>query len=120
MPSSNHEDVLSKPYIPIDTDVVDNIEHYSSDHIHVHIQYKDRDGSIKSMRGHIADVYTTKDHEEHLKMADGRTLRLDQLIQVDPTSPDPTVLKSKDRDKNVDLSFSDDIKESRFFPNGIS
>lgn len=119
MPSSNQEDVLAKPYIPIDTDTVDHIEHYSLDHIHVSIQYKDRDGSIKSMRGHIADVYTNSDHEEHLKMADGRTLRLDQLIKVDPTEPDPTVMRKQERDKNVDLSFGVDIKESRFFPNGI-
>lgn len=115
MPSSNQEDILAKPYIPIDTDLVDDIEHYSFDQIHVAVDYKDRDGSQKSMRGLIADVYTTAEHEEYLKMVDGRCLRLDQLIKVEPTSE-----KSMERDRGVELGEKLDIKESKFFPNGIS
>lgn len=119
MPSSNQEDLLSKPYVPIDTDVVDNIQHYSSDHIHVQIEYKDRDGTSRSMRGYIEDVYTNHEHEEHLKLADGRTLRLDQLVDVQPTEPDPTV-RPQGRDRNADLGSKLDGNISRFFPKGLS
>ena len=115
MPSSNTEDLLAKPYQPIDTDVVDDIEHYSSDHLHVLIEYRDRDGSAKTMRGFIADVYTTEDHEEYLKMVDGRCLRLDQLVHVEATG----VKKTMGRDRGADLREKLDIEEARFFPNGI-
>lgn len=109
MPSANTEDLFAKPYVPIDTDVVDNIEHYSSDRIHVTIHYKDRDGSKKEIRGFISDVYTTESHEEFLKMEDGRTLRLDQLIDVIPKLPE----KARG---SASLQEKLNIPGSRFFP----
>jgi hypothetical protein len=115
MPSSNQEDILTKPYIPIDTDLVDDIQHYSSDKIHVSVDYRDRDGSPKTLRGLIADVYTNAEHEEHLKMVDGRCLRLDQLIKVEPTNE-----KASERDRGVELEEKLGIEESKFFPNGIN
>lgn len=115
MPSLNREDPLAKPYIPIDTDLVDNIHHYSSDQIHVQIEYLDRDGEVKQMRGHIADVYTTKDSEEYLKMMDGRTLRLDQLVNVIPKMDKA---KTNRGDQQIELEERLNITENKFFPNG--
>lgn len=109
MPSANTDDIFTKPYQPIDTDLVDDIQHYSSDHIHVTIHFKDRDGSKKEIRGFIADVYTTESHEEFLKMEDGRTLRLDQLLEVIP--------KNGERNREqASLQERLDIPGSRFFP----
>ncbi|RZA27219.1 MAG: hypothetical protein EOP10_00875 [Proteobacteria bacterium] len=116
MPSMNREDPLAKAYVPIDTDVVDNIEHYSSDQIHVDIEYIDRDGESKHMRGFIADVYTTKESEEFLKMMDGRTLRLDQLVAV---VPKPDKSQANGRDHAIDLEERLSIKDNKFFPNGL-
>ena len=72
----------AKPYKPIDTDVVDNLEHYALDRIHVRIQYLDHTSTQQELRGKIAEVFTTN-HEEFLKMDDGRQMRLDQIIKVD-------------------------------------
>lgn len=117
MPSLKRDDPLAKPYVPIDTDVVDNIEHYSSDHIHVQIEYRDRDGAVKHMRGFIADVYTTRESEEYLKLMDGRSLRLDQLISVLPKTEKP---KGSDRDLGLELEQRLNITENKFFPSGIN
>ena len=116
MSSLNGKDILAKPYVPIDTDLVDDIEHYATDKIHVVIHYQDRDASQKTMRGLIADVYTTQDHEEYLKMADGRTLRLDQLVKVEIVEASKPLAK----DSEIDLEEKLKIKTSRFFPNGLS
>lgn len=116
MPSLNREDPLASPYVPIDTDLVDNIEHYSSDQIHVRIDYKDRDGQVKQMRGFIADVYTTKESEEYLKLMDGRTLRLDQLIKVEPKEDKS---RADGRDRALELEERLNIPENKFFPNGM-
>lgn len=80
------QDPTSKPYIPIDTDMVDNLEHYASDKIRVRISYVDHTGTAEEMNGLIADVYT-KDHAEFLRMDDGRTLRLDQITAAQPHNP---------------------------------
>lgn len=117
MPSLNREDPLASPYIPIDTDLVDNIHHYSADHIHVRIDYKDRDGEVKQMRGFIADVYTTKDSEEYLKMMDGRSIRLDQIVTVIAKEGKS---RSNSRDYALDLEEKLNIEENKFFPNGIN
>ena len=82
---TDSKDPTSKPYKPVDTDLVDNLEHFAVDHIQVHVAYIDHTGSSQELRGKIAEVFT-KDHQEFLKMADGRTLRLDQVktvIQLD-------------------------------------
>jgi hypothetical protein len=116
MTPTNREDPLAKPYIPIDTDLVDDIEHFCSDQIHVDIEYKDRDGSPKHMRGFIADVYTTKDSEEYLKMMDGRSIRLDQLIAIVPKA---TKAQRPARDTGVELEERLNIKDNKFFPNSL-
>jgi hypothetical protein len=74
-------DPFEKKYVPIDTDIVDDLEHYVVDKIHVTISYLDHTGTTQQMRGLISEVYT-KDHAEFLKMEGGRTLRLDQIQEV--------------------------------------
>ena len=76
-------DPTSKPYVPIDTDMVDNLEHYAVDKIRVKIAYTDHDGETVELNGLIDEVYT-KDHQEFLKMEGGRTLRLDQIQTAEP------------------------------------
>ncbi len=115
--TQGEKDFLAKPYVPIDTDLVDDIEHYSSDQMHVVIEYKDRDFSTKTMRGFIADVYTTKQSEEFLKMKDGRILRLDQLLKVEPTDE---LKNGEPKDDSIDLEERLNIDPNRFFPNGAS
>ncbi len=78
---SENADPFLKKYVPVDTDLVDNLEHYASDKIHVQIHYKDHTGTAQEMRGLIGDVYT-KEHQEFLKMVDGREIRLDQITEV--------------------------------------
>lgn len=77
------QDPTAKPYVPIDTDMVDNLEHYASDKIRVRINYIDHTGTPEEMNGLIEDVYT-RDHAEFLKMTDGRVLRLDQITAAVP------------------------------------
>jgi hypothetical protein len=77
------QDPTSKPYMPIDTDVVDNLEHYALDKIRVLIRYIDHSGTPEELNGLIGEVFT-KDHAEFLKMTDGRQLRLDQITEVVP------------------------------------
>ncbi len=114
--SPSNQDILAKPYIPIDTDFVDNIELYSTCHLHVQVDYKDRDGTLRALRGFIAEVYTNHEHEEYMKMVDGRCLRLDQLVQVEPIHKSAVT----DRDEAIDLAIKLDIRDSKFFPNGVS
>lgn len=77
------QDPTARPYIPIDTDLVDDLEHYALDKIRVRINYIDRTGSPEELNGLIADVYT-KDQAEFLTMMDGRILRLDQIQSAQP------------------------------------
>jgi transcriptional antiterminator Rof (Rho-off) len=79
------QDPTSKPYTPIDTDRVDDIELYALDKIRVLIRFLDHSGEPAELNGLIGEVYT-KDHAEYLKMTDGRNLRLDQIIEVTPHS----------------------------------
>jgi transcriptional antiterminator Rof (Rho-off) len=76
-------DPVSKPYKPIDTDMVDNLEHYALDKIRVTIEFTDHAGETEQMRGLIEEVYT-ENHAEFLKMEGGRTLRLDQILSAVP------------------------------------
>ena len=73
-------------YKPVDTDLVDDLEHFAVDKIHVRIVFNDHHGVREELRGHIAEVFT-KDHAEFLKMQDGRELRLDQLLEVHTDKP---------------------------------
>jgi hypothetical protein len=84
-------DPTTKPYIPIDTDLVDDLEHFAVDRIHVRIQYIDHTSTHKELRGTIAEIFTAN-HEEFLKMQDGRAMRLDQIVQV---LPDQELFKIK-------------------------
>ncbi len=73
-------------YKPVDTDLVDDLEHFSIDKIHVRLVYLDRTETRAELRGGIAEVYTKK-HKEFLRMDDGRVLRLDQILEVHPDQP---------------------------------
>ena len=83
----NANDPTARPYRPVDTDLVDNLEHYALDKIRVTIAFTDHSGTSEEMRGLIGEIYT-KDHAEFLKMEDGRTIRLDQLKTVTPHHPE--------------------------------
>jgi transcriptional antiterminator Rof (Rho-off) len=72
---------LKKEYRPVDTDLVDDLEHYAVDHLSVEITYSDQEGMQQEMRGKIATVFT-ENHQEFLTMEDERQIRLDQIIQV--------------------------------------
>jgi transcriptional antiterminator Rof (Rho-off) len=74
---------MNKQYIPVNTDLVDDLEHYASDHISVEIDYADTTGTQQEMRGKIANVFT-RDHQEFLTMEDSRQIRLDQIRSVKP------------------------------------
>ncbi len=74
------------PYKPVDTDLVDDLEHFAVDKIHVRIVYLDQTQTREEMRGHIAEVYT-KDHQEFLRMGDKREIRLDQIMEVHTEKP---------------------------------
>ena len=74
------------PYIPVDTDLVDDLEHFATDQIHVRIVFLDHTSTRAEMRGHIAEVYT-REHQEFLKMADAREVRLDQILEVHTDKP---------------------------------
>lgn len=80
---ANQSDPFKKPYRPIDTDRVDDLEHFAVDKIHVRIIYNDHTGARQELRGKIAEVFT-REHQEFLRMEDGRELRLDQLAEVHP------------------------------------
>jgi hypothetical protein len=81
--SHDHKYSPEKKYVPIDTDVVDNLEHYALDKIRVLIAYTDDAGTSAELNGLIEEVYT-KDHAEFLRMEGGRTLRLDQIKTATP------------------------------------
>ena len=72
---------LTTPYKPVDTDLVDNLEHYAVDKIRVLVRYRESDGGENELNGLIQEVFT-KDHAEFLRMEDGRTMRLDQIIEA--------------------------------------
>jgi hypothetical protein len=74
------------PYKSADTDLVDDLEHFAVDKIHVRIIYLDHTKTREELGGLIAEVYT-KDHAEFLRMEDGRTLRLDQVREVHTNKP---------------------------------
>jgi len=78
--------MTTQPYKPVDTDLVDDLEHFAVDKIHVRIVFLDHTASRAELRGHIAEVYT-KDHQEFLRMNDGRELRLDQIREVHTEKP---------------------------------
>ena len=80
---ANSSDPTAKPYIPVDTDLVDNLEHYTLDKIRVRISFIDHTGTTDELNGLIAEVYT-KDHQEFLRMDDGREMRLDQIKETVP------------------------------------
>ncbi len=77
---------MNSTYKPVDTDLVDDLEHFAVDKIHVRIVYKDHQSARSEMRGNIAEVYT-KEHQEFLRMADQRELRLDQIVEVHTDKP---------------------------------
>ena len=81
--SQGQKHTTDKKYVPIDTDVVDNLEHYALDKIRVRIAYVDESGAAAELNGLIEEVYT-KDHAEFLRMEGGRTLRLDQIKTATP------------------------------------
>ncbi len=114
MSQGKREDPLAKPYVPIDTDLVDDLEHYASDQIHVQIEYTDRDGETRALRGFIADVFTTRDSEEFLLMMDGRCLRLDQVRDVHAKTIQARIDM---RDRGLELEARLEIPDNRFFPN---
>jgi hypothetical protein len=78
--------VTTTPYKPIDTDLVDDLEHYALDKIHVRLVFLDHSATRTEIRGHIAEIYT-KEHQEFLRMTDGREMRLDQLLEVHADKP---------------------------------
>jgi len=77
---------MTTPYKPVDTDLVDDLEHFAVDQIHVRIVYLDHTSTHAELRGHIAEVYT-KEHQEFLKMNDGREMRLDAILEVHTDKP---------------------------------
>jgi hypothetical protein len=48
--------------------------------------YLDHTSTREEIRGHIGEVYT-KEHQEFLKMVDGREMRLDQILEVHTDKP---------------------------------
>jgi hypothetical protein len=78
--------LMSTPYKPVDTDLVDDLEHFAVDKIHVRIVYLDHTSTREELRGHIAEVFT-KDHQEFLRMTDKREMRLDQILEVHTDRP---------------------------------
>ncbi len=83
MAQNKSVDPTAKPYTPINTDMVDDLEHYALDKIRVMIEFVDHSGTAEKMNGLIGEVFT-KDHAEFLRMSDGRTIRLDQIRSVAP------------------------------------
>jgi len=77
---------MTTPYKPVDTDLVDDLEHFAVDKIHVRIVFHDHSGTREELRGHIAEVFT-KEHQEFLRMNDGREMRLDQIEEVHAEKP---------------------------------
>ncbi|MDR3608137.1 MAG: hypothetical protein P4M08_12245 [Oligoflexia bacterium] len=78
--------MTSTPYKPVDTDLIDDLEHFASDRIHVRIVYLDHTQTRVELRGHIAEVFT-KDHQEFLRMDDKREVRLDQILEIHTEKP---------------------------------
>jgi hypothetical protein len=77
---------MTTPYKTVDTDLIDDLEHFAVDKIHVRIVFLDHSGTQTELRGHIAEVFT-KDHGEFLRMSDGREMRLDQILEVHTEKP---------------------------------
>ena len=78
--------MTTTPYKPVDTDLVDDLEHFAVDKIHVRIAFLDHTAERAELRGHIAEVFT-KEHQEFLRMSDGREMRLDQILEVHTDKP---------------------------------
>ena len=80
------QDPTKKEYFPVDTDLIDDLEHFALDRIHVRLVYLDHTSTQTELRGNIDEVYT-KDHQEFLRMKDGREMRLDQILEVHTSKP---------------------------------
>lgn len=73
-------------YQPVSCDFHDQLEAIATLHQPCDISYRQTDdGKVIDIRDRIVDVYTT--HEaEMLKLADGTTIRLDQIVALNGKS----------------------------------
>ena len=69
-----------KPYIPVSCALIDQIEILATYKSKAKIQYVSKN-KINELEGLIA-TWLTKDHVEYLVMADGTTIRLDEISSI--------------------------------------
>lgn len=73
---------MSEPYRPIDCSLHDELEAAATLRRPSELRYLDADGSAKSARGVIADVFA-RAGAEYLRLDDGLEIRLDRILSLD-------------------------------------
>ena len=72
----------AQAYVPIDCDLMDNLELYAMHKVHVRALIRDEKNARQEIRGNVADV-TTRDHADFVVFEDGRSVRADRIIEIE-------------------------------------
>jgi Rho-binding antiterminator len=80
-PQTNQQKTTN--YIPINCDMMDELEAFSTRHVSLRMRVRDDTGHELWIIGKIIDLFT-REHAEFCKLTDGREFRLDQILEYSP------------------------------------
>lgn len=79
---------MAEEYRPISCDFHDELEARATTGQNCQIVYAEEDGGEVTVNDRIADLYT-REHEEFVRLAGGKEIRLDRIRRVDGNSLSP-------------------------------
>jgi hypothetical protein len=68
-------------HVVVNSDFTDQLEAWGTLKTHLEITVHKQDHTHEKIRGHVGEVFA-QNHVDHLRMADGREFRLDQITSV--------------------------------------